>query len=316
MTKFLLSALLPAALCQSAYSDVNMRDGSYIQTWTDFRWTDSKPTRSGGNNILFDLNRIYNSRNLRQGIFGFGWCSEIETTLHWQGSQILVSDCEGTHNKKAHQKNKFWWVKLATGGFQKFNRQGRLVALQKTQNSPLVELFYQQDRLISLSFPHSELRFFYSQISQNLSFIEAYQNEKLVLHKDYQLIDNNLVSVGKSSVFKINYRYDEFHNLVEWSDTQQKFYMTYDVQKDQIQSIHSSNGCQEKYSYQKVSSTVLQSRLDKICLDKKTHSQLFRFEAFKQANQTLFLRKILVSDNDRPLQPLRVGETNDFKSLP
>lgn len=70
--KLLVSALvLLAAL--PAFSVVDMKNANYSNTWVDL----TVP----GTGYDMRVARSYNSRTLYSGIFGFGWCSEFETTL-------------------------------------------------------------------------------------------------------------------------------------------------------------------------------------------------------------------------------------------
>lgn len=60
---------------------VDMKNLNFTDEWIDFKM----PTTG------FELNvtRTYNSRTLHNGIFGFGWCSNFETSLEQQASGVV-----------------------------------------------------------------------------------------------------------------------------------------------------------------------------------------------------------------------------------
>ncbi len=57
----------------SSYALVDMQNANFTETWIDLEIPDS------GYNLKVE--RAYNSRTLHNGIFGFGWCSNFETSL-------------------------------------------------------------------------------------------------------------------------------------------------------------------------------------------------------------------------------------------
>ncbi|MGE3758359.1 MAG: DUF6531 domain-containing protein [Pseudobdellovibrionaceae bacterium] len=71
MRVFIGTLVLLAAIPASAI--VDMKNANYTNTWTDI----TVP----GTGYDMRVARTYNSRSLFSGIFGFGWCSDFETTL-------------------------------------------------------------------------------------------------------------------------------------------------------------------------------------------------------------------------------------------
>lgn len=56
----------------------------YVRTWTDYTDTTG-----------FTLERTYNSQSLVNGSFGFGWCSELETTLEpTRDGRLKLRNCK------------------------------------------------------------------------------------------------------------------------------------------------------------------------------------------------------------------------------
>lgn len=86
--KFLILMLSFLVFTEPALALVNMRNGSYTESWIDF----IEPS-SG---IEMKIERVYSSRSLFDGLFGFGWCSAFETRLDITSDGILnLVECGG-----------------------------------------------------------------------------------------------------------------------------------------------------------------------------------------------------------------------------
>ncbi len=86
MKRALLVFLLLAGV--RAHALIDMKNANYSNTWIDMEVPGSG----------FDLKviRTYNSRSLFNGIFGFGWCSDFETSLEVTGdSNVKIKECGG-----------------------------------------------------------------------------------------------------------------------------------------------------------------------------------------------------------------------------
>jgi len=63
-----------------------MRNANYSDSWTDIEVP--------GGVVPLKVTRAYNSRSLFNGMFGFGWCSDIETTLEVTAEgNIKITEC-------------------------------------------------------------------------------------------------------------------------------------------------------------------------------------------------------------------------------
>lgn len=78
--RFLLILLLNGSLLE-AISGVNIKNGNFYMSYTDIDLTD----RNG-----LDITRIYNSKSVDNGLFGFGWGSMLETRMFVIGDGNLV----------------------------------------------------------------------------------------------------------------------------------------------------------------------------------------------------------------------------------
>jgi YD repeat-containing protein len=75
MTRSLGAALIAATLFYSPFSFavVDMKNANYSESWID--------VTVPGSGMDFKIQRHYNSRSIFTGMFGYGWCSDYETTL-------------------------------------------------------------------------------------------------------------------------------------------------------------------------------------------------------------------------------------------
>ena len=72
----------------SAVALVDTKSGNYKKTFVDFDLT--------GNIFPLTLERTYNSRSLYRGLFGMGWCSNIETRVRvLPDNSIQLTECGG-----------------------------------------------------------------------------------------------------------------------------------------------------------------------------------------------------------------------------
>jgi YD repeat-containing protein len=66
-------AVLFATFSSASFAIVDMRNANYSNTWVDLELI--------GTGYELKVSRTYNSRSLFNGIFGFGWCSDLETKV-------------------------------------------------------------------------------------------------------------------------------------------------------------------------------------------------------------------------------------------
>ena len=78
---------------------VDTRSAGYSKTFLDFKAKNSNP--------LMEIKRTYNSRSIYNGLFGFGWCSPLETQLSVLPDEtIKVVECGGGMEILYHPKGK------------------------------------------------------------------------------------------------------------------------------------------------------------------------------------------------------------------
>ncbi len=99
---FILSACLASF---SAFGIVDTRSAGYSKTFVDFK--------SQGPGSALEIKRTYNSRSLYNGLYGFGWCSNLETRLSALPDDSLKAvECGGGMEVVYHPKGKAPNIKL------------------------------------------------------------------------------------------------------------------------------------------------------------------------------------------------------------
>lgn len=84
MKKWFIALLL--CYSSTSFALVDMKNANFSDYWVDMM--------APGNNAFMRVSRTYSSRSLFSGIFGFGWCSNLETQVEitLEGNLILT-DC-------------------------------------------------------------------------------------------------------------------------------------------------------------------------------------------------------------------------------
>lgn len=79
-------AALAFLFSSTAFALVDMKNANYTNAWVDME--------AAGSGYQFKVERAYNSRSLFNGMFGFGWCSDFETTMEVSPEgNIKVTEC-------------------------------------------------------------------------------------------------------------------------------------------------------------------------------------------------------------------------------
>jgi hypothetical protein len=306
MKNILLATTLlsTSLLTQNVSADVNMKDASYYKTWVDLEIT--KDQR------VFQLRRTYNSRSLHQGLFGFGWCSDIEKNLDLNRSdQISLNDCRLTapirYKKKKNNyyetdsldpqketlefKDNIYIRTTAKKTQQKYSKNGKLLSLFDTTkdridityepNSGFIKTILVNQRTELKITPDLFRKHIQSVTSKNLP--GAY----------YRYENKDLVEVKNSWQNKFYYTYDTVHNLTEvrYPDKTQEL-LTYDKEKDWILQIRDRSHCLEIFKYTKQTSSNYTSTAEKRCAGKVTTKTSYEFRHKARADGSKYLDQV------------------------
>lgn len=113
-------------LCFSAKAIVDMKNANFSNTWVDLDMP--------GTGYDLKVSRTYNSRSLFNGMFGFGWCSDFETTLEVTAEgNLKLTEC-GAGQEVLYSPREFSKKEIdKTVG----NILGRLKAAKKSDDNTL-----------------------------------------------------------------------------------------------------------------------------------------------------------------------------------
>lgn len=284
MKRFLLilatGVFLLAVLSGPAVGMVDMKNANYSDSWTDVE-VELTP------DALFDIERTYNSRSLHDGMFGFGWCSELETTFTMGGEgEIVVTVCgsglretfypasagEGG-SKRYYNRSKSGFIDVKPDGYEwttsvglrqknrgmgcppsyravrRYDNLWRTVAVTIRGIGGYHVTYHGGKREVDqVTFDTGEVLSFQYYSNGKVAKIESNKNGK---GSEYRYSrDGDLIRVKNWWGNTYSYMYDGWHNLtrIDLPDHTYKA-LTYDVERDWVMSFRNRDGCLEEYQY-------------------------------------------------------------------
>ena len=277
--------LLGAFLALEAQALVNLQNASFTDRWVDYI------DESG-----FQLERLYHSRSLHNGIFGFGWCSPLETALVQHSSNSisikrchqapqlfhLISKVRGqkvyrrknTNETISFFKNHYHFRSMREK--MHFNIFGQLTLI-KNKGQPATQLKYQGKQLIGVILQNKrQLDFKFRKNTSQLKKI--LNNGKALVTYTYE---KQLSKVQNAWNHTYRYIYNNIRNLekIQYPDGTKKE-ISYDNDRDIVSSLKHRNGCIEHYSYRLQNQRVLKDYISsavKFCRGKVVNSSFYHF---------------------------------------
>lgn len=301
---------------------INVRDGAYRHSVTDL----------GDNSVHdeFRVERVYQSKTSRIGMFGFGWCTELEAKLEERARQAKsLYDCRlgyeiryrrdpdrpgdwvadnATQERLIHARGRLIRPK-ARGGFETYDENtGRLVGITDRAGRVLEVRHDAQGRLLEITdaAKRHRIQFDYSQ-SQRVSRVSFGREDVSYAFTEDDLIESR--SRRRRRVYA--YSYDEFHNLEsvrrDGIVTEQ---MTYDRDTDRVLSVR--NGpCESRVSY-RADELHLSAEANKICNGLARTRKTFDFWFNENGNRETILEKMRV-DLAGSRRPARFGSGQEVR---
>jgi hypothetical protein len=242
-----LVVFLSLALAAPAWGSVNMWSGGLTQTWTDLE----SPTSS------LHVRRTYHSRSIHEGIFGFGWCTELETRLQTlpDGSWRL-RDCElgeAIHFAPSPTgpplvlRNGVLEYRPQDGSLKSFSRDGKLIRILKP-GGELITLGYSKDGRLekAVSSQGESLKFTFDAISGKVARIDSSRGR----HSSYAYQNGNLSLAVHEAGGRVSHSYDPLRNLtrVDYPDGSFEA-IAHDPVHDRVRTRSTRDGCIEHYSF-------------------------------------------------------------------
>ena len=307
-----------------------MKNASFHDEWTDFVFAEHPD--------FMNIQRQYNSRSLHDGIFGFGWCSFLETKIEIQENSIQLHEChrstlfekevslinkftsQMTFKNKIDQRQIFYKDEVYTYSTPQktlqFNQSGQLIFVQNSKNQQFV-IKYNGYKIQKVMDSHGHMMLFYfDEVHQKVSKVSDL-SEQIQSHYFYS--KGNLTAVKNAWGNHYQMEYDDLHNLtkVHYPDSTTKE-IVYDTETDRVMAFTHRTGCVENYQYQVVRSLAsekLISRATKSCEDKVTNSSTYEFTYQNSSQQRKHLsqiRKVSSIDEHRVVYSPKTGQPMSF----
>lgn len=292
-----------------ANADVNMKDASYYKTWVDLE------IQRGSK--VFQLRRTYSSRSLHQGLFGFGWCSDLEKSLDLRrkSEEIVLHDCrtnapikfkkisptlyESANKESLEYRDKEYLRTTSKKSLQKFNKNGKLVSLVNASGDRL-DLSYDLTGFLSkLRYNNSsEILVRADATKKRISQITNPHNPGVL----YTYLGQDLVRVNSAWKNVFNYQYDELHNLtrVQYPNQTQEL-IVYNTEQDWVVKVTDRNQCEELYKFQRQgsSSDNYTATAEKRCQNKVTNKTTYEFRHKARADGSKYLDQVKFSQGNK-----------------
>lgn len=206
--KYLFAAFLVfGAHTVFAKNQLLIEEGAFLSEWIDENW--------GG----IALERSFHSRSLYSGIFGLGWCSNLDLSLKINDRTTELQSCFKKPTPIAavfDEASRFWTVQLKDprkdlqkdpleNQIYEFNQKGQLMSIRKSKLKIKISRD-SQGRITNIEYLRKKLPVKYN--SQN-TVVQIGNNH-------YQYNGENQLSLVKNSWnSKFYYTYNFYNNLTE-----------------------------------------------------------------------------------------------------
>lgn len=212
-------------LSYSSRAEVNMLTGSFI-------YKKENP-----------IQRIYRSRSLQTGFWGFGWCSILDEKLVFGPHKISYFDClEGREKivERPQISHKGEQIFVQIGAIRKiFNQKGWLIEVQDPEQRKIS--IQRAPEGFPLSLKRSGTTFSFT--VKNFLIYKVVKKNKVISKYSYEkdlLVSSNLEK----------YKYDTASNLIEIKfENDTKLEISYEQGMDRVASVTDPFQCQKKYNY-------------------------------------------------------------------
>lgn len=246
----------------------------------------------GTNPLIQGVQRTYNSRSLHYGLFGFGWCSDIETHVSTlpsgdlelsicgagkktifskisdlsiaSGKNVDVSETQfrsSTGNDVVRRTANGFMLMKTGGEYSIFDNDGRLLEVRATSGR-WAKIIYFGSAVTTVLLDSGEIIYYSVDALGRIS--SAVTNAGLRADYSYSP-DGDLIKVRNAWQNDYFYSYNTAHNLTKITyPGGRDVRMIYDVAKDWIISYKDDN-CVEKYVYTGSSKHVFKTVATRSC---------------------------------------------------
>lgn len=287
-TKLFAVLLFASLWFETSRADFNPIDGSFrtVSVDAEIPFGDS----------FFQLRRFYSSRSLHDGLFGFGWCTDIEKRIDLRRSdQITLYDCtlssEIIYRKNAN--GEFEKPKDAPPSFARtfliterayvlktpalqltFDLRGRVSEISTGATRKLAIQYTENGTPEKIRISTTELKLRMDPGKRYVAEITGPREIKIT----YAYRDRNLISVTLNQASAKSYAYDKLDNLTELNESPTKSEkIEYDAHYDRVAKWTSSNGCEQAVAYKMISKKKFFTSILKTCPQKSPSLSKFEF---------------------------------------
>lgn len=269
------AATLLICLSHSAQADINMMEASFKTSFIDAQVEGLK------------ISRTYDSRSTYSGLFGFGWCSNLDVQLVRLSTAVVIRECGIERPAKVSFDKNSYLFKRSDGSTQRFAvEDGSLTGIQ-TPGHTEVPILRQRG---------SERRKIFLELDE-LKRVRKITADGLESDFVYGP-DGTLRSAKNAWSNTYKYDYDRLHNLTRifYPDNTTET-LTYDTDHDRVTSFEGRNGCTETYrhTFQKIqTSKILQTSVATLKCDFEAPQTETRFDFMfaKRSDQRWALSKL------------------------
>ena len=306
---FLTGAALFLSHTKTAYAGINIKDASFSTNFVDLE--------SG----QFKISRTYDSRSTFNGLFGFGWCSNLDRRLlkNTETPDVAIETCGRRTVFKAigERPTQRWssgtqgYVEIDKGDFVHRTQDGRLIARYAGPDGGLSALSDPRglDVPIQRGQPRRLLRSAASGEGLRVRLeVDPLANKILAIETSearatYRYRADDLIEATNAWNNTYSFRYDSLHNLTEaqYPDKTSEE-MSYDADHDRLLSFKGRNSCIERYEITIASKTDQRTQKTtaiKSCNEKESSRVAFEFDYRKKARGAWRLAKLKLSRDGR-----------------
>lgn len=283
----LISLLFPAA---PVVAGTHLLEAAYIEQWSDWKVTKGKDQ--------IEIHRIYSSRSIHRGLFGFGWCSSIEKTISVDADIPDLQSCNPITDLapiewrktedfyEAQYKDRIEIYDRRSGKLQSIVAGQLKVKLKYDSRGRPTQLCDHAQCFDVHYMPQTD---FISKISANglRPNIYNYQNDDLIF-----------ASTSTNQTF---YTYDHFHNLTEVKENESRLRLRYNDADDQITSLE-RGPVRETYEYNTIDQKTKRIQTTKVVQylgDRKVYEQTYVFHFDRDTQTNAFVLRTIQTKEPR-----------------
>ncbi len=285
-----------------------MKDAGYYKTWIDLE------IQRGSR--VFQLRRTYSSRSLHQGLFGFGWCSDLEKglDLRRKPEEIVLQDCrlnapikfrkisptlyKSSSQETLEYRNQEYLRTTSKKSLQIFNKIGKLVSLVDASGDRLDLSYDLTGFLHKLRYNNSsEILVRADTAKKRILQITTPHNPGVL----YTYLGQDLVQVRNAWKNVFNYQYDGLHNLtrVQYPNQTQEL-IVYNTEKDWVIKITHRDLCEDRFKFERQGAgDNYTATAEKHCKNKVIAKTTYEFRHKARADGSKYLDQVKVSQGNK-----------------